>query len=428
MEPTYFTCTLGEAASLKLTNHSFLNINQFLESQAKSIPGQPAVGFAKPDSTSPSIWNSSVWTFADIKNGSEAVATLIRQKFAPVLGLSRTVALICPSTPEFLFTWLALMKLGYAVLLIAPQCQPPAIVHLCKACNVTAVFHDDVYSALAGQTIDLAREERLTLNAIALPFSNDQDLPSVLAKAPDRIDNLPNVMPHDVAYLHHTSGTSSGVPKPIPQTHRAGVGVLPAFPDGKHTATFTTTPLYHGGIADLFRAWASGAMIWLFPGKDIPITAANVTKCLESAAWCTQKQGVPPVKYFSSVPYVLQMLEADKKGLRFLQGMDIVGVGGAALPTEVGDRLVTERVNLISRFGSAECGFLMSSHRSYNEDKEWRYLRSYQGSEFLRFEKRDDGLSELVILQGWPHMVSSPEMTISTDTTPNNSLLGKEQP
>lgn len=30
-----------------------------------------------------------------------------------------TVALLCPSSVEFLFTWLGLMRLGYAVLLIA---------------------------------------------------------------------------------------------------------------------------------------------------------------------------------------------------------------------------------------------------------------------------------------------------------------------
>ncbi|KAI4841682.1 acetyl-CoA synthetase-like protein, partial [Aureobasidium sp. EXF-8846] len=206
-----------------------------------------------------------------------------------------------------------------------------------------------------------------------------------------------------VAYLHHTSGTSSGVPKPIPQTHRAGAGVLPSFPDGKQRATFTTTPLYHGGVADCFRAWTSGALIWLFPGKGIPITAANVIKCL-GAAEKNAEQGLPPVKYFASVPYVLQMMEADEHGFKYLQNMDIVGVGGAALPDEVGDRMVGKGINLISRFGSAECGFLMSSHRDYAKDKAWQYLRSDAGAEYLVFEKNEDGLSELVIRPGWPHM------------------------
>ena len=207
-----------------------------------------------------------------------------------------------------------------------------------------------------------------------------------------------------MAYLHHTSGTSTGLPKPIAQTHRAGVGVLPCLTNGKNCASFTTTPLYHGGVADCFRAWTSGALIWLFPGKGVPITAENVLQCLKTARRATLKQHTPAIKYFASVPYVLQMLAAEPEGLKVLRDMDIVGVGGAALPQDAGDEIVKEGLNLISRFGSSECGFLLSSHRDYAKDTEWQYLRSGHGSDALSFEDRDDGLAELVILPQWPHM------------------------
>lgn len=212
-----------------------------------------------------------------------------------------------------------------------------------------------------------------------------------------------DVLESDVAYLHHTSGTSTGLPKPIAQTHRAAVGVLPCM-DGSRDAMFTTTPLYHGGIADCFRAWTSGALIWLFPGKEVPITADNMMKSLACADRFAENHLVAKVKYFSSVPYVLQMLAVENQGLQKLEEMDIVGVGGAALPQTVGDDLVGSGVNLISRFGSAECGFLMSSHREYRTDKEWQYLRSSQGSKDLKFEPQADGLAELVISPCWPHM------------------------
>ena len=207
----------------------------------------------------------------------------------------------------------------------------------------------------------------------------------------------------DVAYIHHTSGTSTGLPKPIPQSHRAAAGVLPCLEPAFNDATYTTTPLYHGGIADCLRAWKGGAMIWLFPGKELPITAQNILKSIKSAQRPKTWHGTPPIRYFSSVPYVLQMLAADEEGLEMLKSMKIVGVGGAALPQDVGDDLVEKHVNLISRFGSAECGFLMSSHRDYATDKEWQYLRN-EGSTALSFEPREDGLAELVILPQWPHM------------------------
>lgn len=403
MAATYFTCTLGQAQSLGLTNSNFKNINHFIDSQAEAIPSQHAVGFAIP-SNSDSRWKSKTWTFLDLQTGSKKVAAVLQKMHGELLTKSETVALICPSTPEFLFTWLALMRLGHPVLLIAPQCQPAAIAHLCKTCQTTVLFHDETYSTQSQEAEAVARDDGGELHAIELLYSKDHSLSDIMAQ--DISDDLsfPNVKETDVAYLHHTSGTSSGVPKPIPQTHRAGAGVLPCFPNGKQCAMFTTTPLYHGGVADAFRAWTSGALIWLFPGKGIPITAANVIKCL-SAAKESAEQGLPPVKYFASVPYVLQMMEADGQGFKYLQNMDIVGVGGAALPAEVGDRMVGKGINLISRFGSAECGFLMSSHRDYSKDKEWQYLRSNEGAEFLTFEKNEDGLAELVIKPGWPHMV-----------------------
>jgi len=99
------------------------------------------------------------------------------------------------------------------------------------------------------------------------------------------------------------------------------------------------------------------------------------------------------------------MLSDDPEALRKLQKMDIVGVGGAAIPKSVGDFLVSRNVNLISRFGSAECGFLLTSGRDYARDKEWQFLRLPENSPYLKFEEQSDepGLFELVVLKGWPH-------------------------
>lgn len=405
MAANYFTCTLGQASSLGLTNPNFRNINSFLDSQARSIPDQPAVGFAKP--TSDGQWDRTVYTFSSLRRGVLNTASLLHLNYGSALAKSKTVGLICPSTPDFLLTWLALIRLGYSVLLIAPQCTPAAIAALCAQTSTSLLFHDDVYASLAHEATAAAKTEGRDVEAAPLPFAlGEPGLASILASEPPEHVPQVEVEAGDVAYLHHTSGTSSGIPKPIPQTHRGAAGVLPAFSGPQH-AMFTTTPMYHGGPADCFRAWTSGAMIWLFPGKDIPITAANVIKCLDTAGRYAKEEMGPEVKYFASVPYVLQMMEADPRGLTYLEEMDIVGVGGAALPQEVGDRLVKKGVNLISRFGSAECGFLMSSHRDYRKDKEWQFLRSDKGVESLSFEKQDDGLAELVVSSGWPHMAKT---------------------
>ena len=281
-----------------------------------------------------------------------------------------------------------------------PQCQPSAIAHLCRECSVETLLYDNTYDKLVAEIQRLG----MPLKYMPLPRSQKRIRQHQDIQTHNSSFQVVSVTESDIAYLHHTSGTSSGLPKPIPQSHRAAVGVLPCL-DGKDKATFTTTPLYHGGIADCFRAWTSGAMVWLFPGKDVPITAANVKKSLQIARRASETETLksPWVKYFSSVPYVLQMIAADSEGLEMLKDMEIVGVGGAAIPPNVGDELVAKGVNLVSRFGSAECGFLMSSHRDYSKDKDWQYLRTH-GSPLLQFEPQDSGLAELVIQHQWPHM------------------------
>ena len=270
---------------------------------------------------------------------------------------------------------------------------------------MSILFYDEQYDQLRKDSIDAAD---FTLRSILLPLtSRETDIVKYVQQDEDQAPEPEPLWPifeHDTAYLFHSSGTSTGLPKPIAQTHFAAVGVLPCLDHGLEKAAFTTTPLYHGGIADCFRGLTSGAMTWLFPGKALPITAVNVLKSLESAKASEMKHEVPPVKYFSSVPYVLQMLSSEPEGLQILQGLDVVGVGGAALPQAIGNDLVKKGVNLITRFGSTECGFLMSSHRQYAKDKEWEFLRSTDGCHVLSFEERADGLVELVVLPQWPYM------------------------
>ena len=290
----------------------------------------------------------------------------------------------------------------------SPQCQPAAIAHLCNACSVSILFHDESNAGLAFGAVAEGVERLL---AIALPWQAKKIPLTTLIRSADPAGNvqlLSGLEAQDPAFIFHTSGTSTGLPKPIVQSHHAAFRVLPAL-DGRQSASFTTTPLYHGGIADCLRAWTSRALIWLFPAANVPITTDNIRFSISAAASATLTASAPQVKYFSSVPYVLQMLADDAAGLKILQSMEIVGVGGAALSSKTGDDLVQQGVNLVSRFGSAECGFLLSSRRDYSTDKEWQYLRLFPQSNYLSFEDQNDGSGfyELIVKRAWPHIAKS---------------------
>ena len=400
----YFVCTLGQAAIVneKTLNKEYANINELIDFLAENLAQSPAVGFPSVRETCET--KPLVFSFSDIQKISINLANVIHS-VSSTCTPGKPVGLLCQSSPAFLFSWLALVRLGHPVLLIAPQLAVSAISSLCKTSEVSVLFYDAVYK----KTADSIPE---WLRTVVLPFTTNEevlDLRKLATTSSLSSFKTPKIEEDAVAYFFHTSGTSSGLPKPIPQTHHAAVCVLPhlaSLENNPLPATFSTTPLYHGGIADLLRSWTSGAMIWLFPAYLAPITAPNINKCLDEVKTLSRSQHMPHLKYFSSVPYVLQLLAANSESLQRLQAMELVGVGGAALPSSLGDNLVEQDVNLVSRYGSAECGFLLSSHREYASDKEWQYLRTANGAQFLEFEPQNDAdrTYELVIKPGWPHM------------------------
>lgn len=147
--------------------------------------------------------------------------------------------------------------------------------------------------------------------------------------------------------------------------------------------------------------------MWLFPAKDAPITTNNIESSIAATRQASEASGSSRAGYFASVPYILQMLADEKNGEELLQQMDIVSVGGAPLAQSIGDRMVSQNIQLVSRFGSSECGFLLSSHRDYEVDREWQYLRLRKATQNLRFDPQNDGsgLSELIVEKGWPQIV-----------------------
>ncbi|KAH7153986.1 hypothetical protein DER46DRAFT_702641 [Fusarium sp. MPI-SDFR-AT-0072] len=388
-DANYFTCTLGEAARLKRKDEkakTWTTVVELIDDQAERNPDAPALGFATFTHLKSTQVFRHLLTFRHLSDTSRHAAHILSAHL-PKEPKSLKIGLLSSSSTEFVLTWLGLMRLGYTVLLLAPQLAPPAVQHLCETLDIRHVFVDNIYEYRArGLSNDI--------EIIRIPSYQD-DSPT------DSLEQTPGIS--ETAYICHTSGTSSGLPKPIPQTQFGVMGALYSFAGKNKPATFSTTPLYHGGFPDCLRAWTSGASIWFFPEGQAPITGANIIRAIEFA----RAHSPIPIKYFSSVPYVLQMLSEEYGGIEILQTMDLVGVGGAALPPAIGDTLVDAGVNLLSRMGSAECGFLMSSHRDYDNDKDWQFLRAIGDPKLIEFEARENGLSELIVKPGWPFLIKT---------------------
>lgn len=253
----------------------------------------------------------------------------------------------------------------------SPQCSPSAILHLYQSTSSTHLVYHPKYSQLTQDVLKSHPETRL----ISLPESSkshgDEELPIL------------SLNPSFVSHVFHTSGTS-GTPKPIPNTHKGSMSVLPrrAIPSylpssasqtsslaPSGSAAFTTTPLFHGGVSDLLRAWMARSMIYFYPTSDVSITTQNVVASVLSCQTPSdhldgidteveERENRFKVTAFLSVPYILSVLAEDLQGpgIEMLRGMRFVSTGGAPLDTAIGDAMVKEGVRLVSRLGSSECG------------------------------------------------------------------------
>lgn len=162
-----------------------------------------------------------------------------------------------------------------------------------------------------------------------------------------------------VAYIMHSSG-STGLPKPIWQTHRA---CLENYSPGNGRRGFCTAPFYHNhGHAVFYRSLYAHGTIFLC-NAHVPLTSTNLITALEE---------IKPQIVFA-VPYILKLLAESDQGIKSLCACEVVSSSGSQCPDELGDHLVAQGVNLISLFGALvlhHCGVQINLEFYCTMDKE----------------------------------------------------------
>lgn len=119
--------------------------------------------------------------------------------------------------------------------------------------NATIPIIRDLFSITGGKALIFDPDFTSRLTHLGLPSLTTPDLDTLPTAS--SLPALPEVSANDIAAFFHTSGTTSGVPKPVPETHRwlkcqAQVqwpNLMQCYPDGQ--------PLMVNNMGGSFGGW-----------------------------------------------------------------------------------------------------------------------------------------------------------------------------
>jgi acyl-coenzyme A synthetase/AMP-(fatty) acid ligase len=338
-------------------------ITELLSLRARDLPDEPIFGY--PSEKLEYIEH----TYSDLVRISSQAAR-IYSNFLPVRSDSKqdaqVIALLGPSNLDYFFTLLALSRLGFTVLFLSTRISEAAYLSLL---NITKCRH-----------IVVDQSFRKTARALA-SVQHDLEVIDIVSQdryVTDAADPGPELDPEaesaKVAWIIHSSG-STGLPKPIYQTHKAA---LRNYENSLCMRGFVTLPLFHAfGLSNVFRGITAIKKIYMY-NASLPLTSQNLLKILTDHKF----------EIFLAVPYALKLLSETQAGVDALAALKVVMFGGSACPDALGDLLTDSGVNLISHYGTTETGQLMTSFRPPG-DKAWNYVREHDRLKpFLQMEPR----------------------------------------
>ncbi|QDS74306.1 putative secondary metabolism biosynthetic enzyme [Venturia effusa] len=307
---------------------------------------------------------------------------------------AETVAILAPSNLDYVVSIFALSRMSFSVLFLSNRLSTEAYVSLLQKTRCVKM----VCGAGNRKAAELIRTQ-YPLSLFDLVEKHVYDIP-VPSGPPLLMPQLHNVLDR-IAFIVHSSG-STGLPKPILQTHKA---CLSNYSSGIGYKAFLTLPLYHNhGISTLFRAIFAGKKIAMM-NANLPLSAGNLVDAMES---------VEP-ESFHGVPYALKLLSETERGVQALRKCKLVLYGGSSCPDEVGDELVRQGVYVVGHYGATEMGQLMTSFRT-PEDKAWNYMRPlFSAKPYIRMIECSPNVYECIVLDGLPSKV------LSNSSDPPNS-------
>ncbi|KAJ0425986.1 putative NRPS-like enzyme [Aspergillus carlsbadensis] len=357
-------------------------INDILLHRIPYPPDAPLVGYSQ---SSHGVRDYAFYTAKDLDEFSNGAAKALKDSGLPKYSdpvENRVAAIIGPSNLDYVVSLFALSRLGYAILLLSTRLSTEAYTNLLAKTGCSHI----VYSSATGKAVAEIQN--------AVPDINVISIPEFAIYSESRVESK-------MGFIIHSSG-STGLPKPIFQTHAACIA---NYSTSNSYRALLTLPLYHNhGLCTFFRSLLKAKPIAIY-NANLRLTGKNILEVM----------GVFEPESFHGVPYILKLLSEVDGGVEALAKCQQVLFGGSSRPDDLGNYLVDHGVRLISHYGATELGQMMTSDRPVG-DKLWNYVRPLKGAQpYLQMEELEDGSYECIALDGLPAKVSS-----NCDDPPNS--------
>lgn len=290
------------------------------------------------------------------------------------------------SNLEYYIIFLALQRLGVSTLVLSPRIPAHGLAHLLQESKCQSVI-------ASGHSLTVLERVKTEFNLPKLEVTPMASMNTLNGYSADELFAFPDVQatsseeaPH---LIMHTSGTT-GLPKLVPISTRDWVSLTQrmlthiSVPD-----TLSTFPLYHStGQWLLVRSLVSGSKLALL-NAERPITAGTILNALDKSC----------VTAIDTDPYTLKLLTESSRAVEQLVKLGMVGVGGSALPDDLGNSLISRGVKLRQMYGQTESGGLLQMSPSPEDGWNWMVPLAH-AEEYLKFEQVDDDLYHLILLPG----------------------------
>ncbi|CDZ97355.1 Non-ribosomal peptide synthetase/alpha-aminoadipate reductase and related enzymes [Phaffia rhodozyma] len=379
------------------TPKPFISLNQVIRSRSETHPDKPLFKLANKslDSVVP-------YTIKQLETASTLLAlelsTQITTRRKGDTQSKLVAAVVMPSGVDFFIFELALLKMGYAVLLLSPNNSPAVNAHLLSLTSAKYLLaHSTSYQVASDGAAHYPQGFQCDIFDMPSPdvYSSDKVEAAVQAKLEWDWPLTPDQEADLLAVLMHSSGTT-GMPKLIPMTHRK-VAVSTAI---NRVPSLCPVPLSHmyGHLCTWCALW-SVVPFYLFPATELAMTSANLSKYIELA--------MGEAVMLIAVSYMYKLLSEDEHAVKLMAELAQCEWSGSSFPKAVGDRLTSRGVHLRGAIGSTEIGYVASTHRDYKTDTAWDYYR-FSGPhhqtaimDHAFFEHKEDDVYELIVKQTW---------------------------